>query len=128
MYKKMINQRFIKFVLVGSLNTGSSYLMYLFFLFFLPYNLAYSVSFVASIIISYFLNTYWVFKHPWRWKKLAQFPLAYIVQYLVGLLLLNLLVDYFGMNEKIAPLLIIIFLVPLSYIIIKKIIHGSDSD
>ena len=123
----MINQRLIKFVLVGSFNTGSSYLIYLFLLIFLPYSLAYSISFVTSIIISYFLNTYWVFKQPWRWKKLAQFPMVYLVQYLVGLLLLNLMIDYLGVSEKIAPLLIIISLIPLTYILTKRIIKGRDS-
>lgn len=123
----MLSKRIIRFVVVGSFNTGSSYLIYLFFLIFLPFSFAYSLSFITSIIISYFLNTYWVFKQPWRWKKLAQFPLIYLVQYFAGLLLLNLMIEYFGINEKIAPLLIIMLLFPLTYILTKRLIHVRDS-
>lgn len=123
----MISPRLIKFIFIGSLNTGLSYLIYLIFLIFLPYSIAYSLSFVTSILISYFLNTYLVFNQPWCWKKLAQFPLVYLVQYSVGLLFLSLMIEYLDINEKLAPLLTIILLIPLTYILTKRIINGRDS-
>jgi len=119
----MTNQRIIKFIIVGGLNTGAAYLFYLFFLIFSPYILAYSLSFILSTFISYFLYTYWVFKRSWSWKKLIQFPFVYLVQYFVGLLFLSLLIEYFTINDKLAPILVMILLVPLTYFLTKKIIH-----
>ena len=123
----MISQRLIKFIFVGGLNTGFAYLIYLIFLIFLPYIYAYTLSYFTSIFVSYFLNTYWVFKRPWSWKKLAQFPLVYFVQYFVGLLVLSILIEYFTISEKVAPLFVMILLIPLTYFLTKTIINGRNS-
>jgi putative flippase GtrA len=123
----MISQRMIKFIFVGGLNTGVAYLIYLILLIFLPYIYAYTLSYFISIFVSYFLNTYWVFKQPWSWKKLAQFPLVYLVQYFVGLLLLSILIEYFTISEKVAPLFVMILLIPLTYFLTRTIINGRDS-
>jgi len=46
----------------------------------LAYQLAYSVSFA----LGYTFNSLIVFRKPWAWGKLQQFPAVYVVQYVIG--------------------------------------------
>lgn len=111
-----------RFVMAGGINTIFSYAIYLLLLLITSYVTAYSISFVVGIMAGYTLNTLFVFKQPWTIKKLFQYPLVYIAQYLVGIVLLSILVDYLSINERLAPLVNVILLLPLTFILSKKII------
>jgi len=111
-----------RFVIAGGINTVFSYAVYLLLLSIASYVTAYSISFVVGIVSGYALNTLLVFKQPWSLKKLFQYPLVYLAQYLVGIVLLSILVDYLNINEKLAPLIIVVLLLPLTFVLSKKII------
>ncbi len=111
-----------RFVMVGGINTILSYAIYLLLLSIASYITAYSISFVVGIVSGYALNTLLVFKQPWSLKKLFQYPLVYLAQYLVGIVLLSILVDYLNINERLAPLIIVVLLLPLTFVLSKKII------
>ena len=50
-------------------------------------------SFAVGIMLGYAINTWFVFRVPWNWKKMVAYPLVYLIQYVVGLLLLSLVVE-----------------------------------
>ncbi|MDD5180281.1 MAG: GtrA family protein [Gallionellaceae bacterium] len=111
-----------RFVVAGGINTIFSYVLYLLLLPITAYVIAYSISFIAGVVSGYTLNTLLVFKQPWTLKKLFQYPLVYIAQYLVGIVLLSILVGYLNINERLAPLVNVVLLLPLTFILSKKII------
>lgn len=124
--QKLIYTESFRYVLAGGLNTFITYVFYLLLLFFASYEIAYSVAFAVGIVTSYTLNTLFVFRQPWTWRKLFQFPIVNLVQYALGLFLLAVFVDVFHIDEKIAPLISVVLLMPLTFLLSKIIVkHGA---
>ncbi len=119
---KLADPEFLKFVLVGLANTGLTYLLYAALAIVLPYTLAYSITYVLGIVFSYLVNSLFVFKERLSFAKAFQFPLVYLVQYLVNVLLLKLLVELLGVHKLIAPVLIIAVTIPITFFLSRKII------
>ena len=80
-------REFARFVLVGGANTVVTYGLYLLFLRLVSYPKAYTASYVADILISYYLNAQFVFKERLRLGRTLQFPMVYLVQYVTGIAL-----------------------------------------
>jgi putative flippase GtrA len=112
-----IRAPFIRFLLSGGLNTAATYLLYLLLLYFLPYSISYTVSFIAGIVIAYFLNRLFVFRNSAGWRTVTLFPLVYLIQYLAGLGIVLIWVEVFGWSAFFAPLAAIIFTIPLTFIL-----------
>ncbi|WP_232278715.1 GtrA family protein [Paenibacillus sp. 481] len=123
---KFLSKEFLKFVVVGIVNTASTYLIYLLLLSVLSYTLSYTVSYVCGIFISYVLNTYYVFKEKLNYKKMIQYPLVYVVQYVLNAIMLYLLIDYLGLEKEYAPLIVIILSIPITFILSRLIIKKND--
>ena len=112
---------FPRFVVAGAINTGATYLLYLLLLQVSPYGVAYSLSFVAGILIGYLLNSLWVFKRGLETRTATTYPLAYLLNYLLGIGLLWVLVDVTGLPASVAPLLVMLVSVPLMYVVTKTL-------
>ncbi|MBF0495323.1 MAG: GtrA family protein [Deltaproteobacteria bacterium] len=121
---KFISRELIRFILVGGLNTAITYGIYLLLLLALAYPLAYSGSYVLGIFISYYLNTKFVFKQKPTITKALQFPLVYVVQYLLGVALLYVLVTVWHMDQRLAPVVIVLLTIPVTFLLSRVIIKG----
>jgi putative flippase GtrA len=117
-------QEFLFFIIVGAINTALGYVLYLLFLLFLPYTVAYSVTYVLGIFISYYLNSRFVFRLPFSLSKALRFPIVYLVQYGLGVLLLRTLVEIFSIDRAIAPILVIIVTIPVTFILSRLVLRG----
>ncbi|MWJ33253.1 GtrA family protein [Saccharibacillus sp. WB 17] len=122
MWTKLTNKEFLRFLISGGLNTLATYIIYLILLNFLDYRVAYTISYVCGIFISYGLNVKFVFKTNVTFKSFIQFPIVYLVQYAINLLLLYVLVDYLYISEIIVPIISVIVTIPLSFLLSKFII------
>lgn len=116
-------QRWLRFVVGGGINTGFTYLVYLGMNFFLSYQVSYFIAYATGIIFSYWFNARIVFRVPLSWTGLFSYPIAYVVQYLVSAFFLGRLVEFFRINELIAPLIATIALIPMSYLISKFLLE-----
>lgn len=125
---KFINPEFNKFIFFGVANTVLGYVIYVILVFFLAYPVAYTIAYVSGIFISYYLNSRFVFKREMRLTKAMQYPVVYIVQYVLGISLLYLLVELCRINKVIAPVLIIIVTVPVTFLLSRFIIKGRVDD
>jgi putative flippase GtrA len=114
--------QFRRFLVAGALNTVASYITYLWMLLHMRYEFAYTLSTALAILCSYALNTYFVFRTSWCWRKLVQFPSVYFVQYVTGLAAMWVLVDGFGVDDRIAPWFVIAAQVPLTYVLSRRIL------
>lgn len=119
-----IHGEFLRFLLVGGIQTGLSYGIFLLLNAFLPYPIAYSIAYGCGIVLSYFLNVHFVFRQPVSLASFLKFPLVYVVQYLLGLTLLWLFVDRLGLPPSWAMLGVIAITVPVTFLtsrfILKK--------
>ncbi len=120
---KYINAEFLRFLLSGSGNTLVTYLIYLLLLNYVSYGLAYSLTYLIGIYLSYYLNCRLVFNEPPRWSSAIQYPFVYLLQYFIGIILLSVLVQNKILDEVIAPLAVIIITLPATFILSRWIIR-----
>lgn len=116
-------QSFLRFVIVGFINTFNYYVIYLSLIYFhIPYMGSHSVAFGLSMIGSFYLNCYFTYRTKPTLKKFFQFPLTYVVNYLVTTSSLFIIVDLLQMNKFIAPLISMVLPIPFTYLVSKWIL------
>jgi putative flippase GtrA len=84
--------------------------------------LAYTIAYVAGIALSYVLNTWYVFRVRRDLRGLALFPLVYLAQYLIGMLVLSLAVNSFGVPAKFALLISIAITIPMTFLLSRLVL------
>ena len=119
----LLHSEFLRFLIAGSLNTIISYIVYLLLLYYLPYLLAYSMAYAIGLLFSFYLNAKFVFKVPVKFKKILFYPSIYLVQYLLGLLILYIAVNFFQISEKLSLLISIFITIPITFILNRIIMH-----
>jgi len=117
-----MNKEIIRFLFVGGFNTIATYGIYLMLLLFFSYNISYSISYISGIVISFLLNGKYVFKVKLTLAKAIKYPIVYIVQYIINVGMLNLLVKNNMVNEIVAPILVIVVSLPVTFILSKNIL------
>lgn len=116
----LVKREFTKFLVVGVTNTVLAYSVYIVFNLFLSYTMAYSVAYFAGFISSYFLNSKWVFQTDVSWKKFFTYPLVYLVQFILSLVVLRMLVERFHVSEELSPLIVIVISIPVTFVQIGR--------
>lgn len=104
-----------KFIFVGMINTIVAYMLFIAFLTMMHYQLAYTLSYLCSIGVSYVLNSKVVFNVAMSFKSFLQFPLVYGVQYLFGLSILYLLNRYTTVSNHLGMLIVVVLSIPLTF-------------
>jgi putative flippase GtrA len=120
----VIRGRIVRFALVGVLNTATYYCLYLLFGLFLPYLAAHVVAFILSMIGSFFLNCYFTFRTKPTWRKFILFPLSNATNFVVTSVGLYVLVQFFGINQRIAPLLAASVAIPITFLVAQLVLAG----
>ena len=120
--RSRVDHSFFRFFLVGGVNTGLTYAIYLFLNLFINYLYAYSAAYVVGIIFSYLLTAGWVFRISLSLVTFFLYPLIYLIQYLVGVFLLDFLVESAGVSESVAPILVIVGTLPITYLLSKALL------
>lgn len=123
-YTKGAYREYGGFLLVGACNTLLTYVLYVFFFIFLSYKLAYSLAYVCGIIISYYLNSRLVFREPISLAKFLQYPIVYVVQYGLGIFILYVCIDILGISAWLAPMVVIVISLPVTFVLSRLIIKG----
>ena len=116
-----LSASFGRFLLSGVFNTVLTYGIYLGLLYFLSYRTSYTLTFILGIALAYLLNRYFVFAIPSKGRRGMLFPAIYLVQYLVGLLMVFLWVEIFKLHVTLAPLASIIVTIPITFVLSKWI-------
>lgn len=109
--EKLIRARltgeFIRFALVGVVNTGVSYLAYVILIEFgIGYQVSNVISYIIGMITSYILNKNWTFgiKERSRIRFLIRFVVVNIAALLVSLGIVSLMVEVMETNVYIGQL------------------------
>jgi putative flippase GtrA len=122
---ELIEIKFFRFLLTGGLNTGITYALYLVLLSVLSYTWAYSISYVCGIIFAFIMSRFFVFKEHQGIKSILFFPLVYVAQYALGILVVWFWVKQLSLPEYLAPLAAIILSLPLTYVLTKLVFIKS---
>ncbi|WP_184573247.1 GtrA family protein [Streptomyces zagrosensis] len=113
--------QFVRFGLVGVVNTGTYYLSYLALLWWFPYLAAHVMAFALSTVGSYFLNVYITYRTRPAWRTFLLFPLTTVANFTITTGGVYVLVDLAGMNSKAAPLIAAAAAVPITFIVSRMI-------
>ena len=124
---RFIKGDFFRFVLVGGINALLTFGIYALLLLIVSYSVAYSIAYIMGILISYYLNTRFVFKSNFSVRKAVKYPMVYLVQYLAGLAALYAMVEIFHINKLIASPLTIMITVPLTFVMSRWVIKDHHS-
>lgn len=124
MLKKFFNIEILRFIIVGVVNTGNYFVLYLLFLHVghLNYIISHILAFLISMVGSFFLNSYFTYRTKPTWKKFIQFPMTYVVNLTVTTFGVYILVDLLKLNETISPLIASFAAIPFTFMISKKIL------
>lgn len=127
MNKKTLLKQATRFVIIGFINTGNYYVLYLFLYMVLHahYMAAHIAAFGISMIGSFFLNSYFTYESKPTLKKFFQFPLTYVVNITVATSALFILTDLMKMNGKITPLLASAIAIPFTFVLSRKILADN---
>lgn len=117
----LAHKQFLRFVFAGLCNTGVTYGLYLALLTVTNYMLAYSVSYVVGIFISYLFNSLFVFNTEPSKRTALRFPLIYLFQYVYGSAFLWLFVRVLGLDKKVAMLFVILSSTLLSFVLLRRL-------
>lgn len=117
----------LRFLLAGALNTAVTYAIYLLALQVLPYRAAYTLAYALGIVLGYALTTWFVFRAAWSWKRMLAYPMVYLLQYGLGVLFLTVLVERQWVSKELAPLLVVVVTLPVTFIASRLLIKGKST-
>ena len=119
-------REFPTFVFFGAVRTVLAYGIYLLLVLFIAYPVAYTVSYASGVFISYYLNARFVFREKLRLSNALQYPVVYLLQYLIGLALLYLLIDVAQLSKLLAPIFVVILTLPCTYLLSGYVIKARS--
>lgn len=118
--KKNIKQ-FLKFGIVGCINTFSSWVFYYPLLFLgINYIVCTTIAYILSSIIGYLLNNKWVFKkNTYDANSVLKYYVVYGSSYLINIFSMKLWVEVLGLSKVIAPILTLFVTIPYNFLFSK---------
>jgi putative flippase GtrA len=113
-----------RYLVAGALNTAASWLVYVGLLQLVSYRVAYTVSFAFGVLLSFLLNSWFVFGVPLLWRRLLPYPAVYLAQYAVGFVVVWLAVEKLGLSAWSGPLVALAFTLPLGFLLTRRVLVG----
>ena len=106
-----------RFLVAGATNTLLTYGLYLLLLGPLGHRLAYALAYAAGIVLAYVLGRGFVFKRHAGWRSVLLTPIIYLLQFCVGLLIVETWITALGLRAELAPLVAIAATLPLTFVL-----------
>ena len=109
----------LRFVISGGLNTLASWGVYALLLEVLPYWVSYTIAYAFGIALAYLLYRTYVFGRKGRPFSPLWVVLIYLLQYLLGMGLVNVWVQVLEQPALWAPLFSVLISLPLTYLLTR---------
>ncbi|WP_155059881.1 GtrA family protein [Streptomyces blattellae] len=116
-----ISGQILVFAVVGVINTGTYYGLYLLLLPHLPYMAAHLLASCLSMIGSFFLNTRFTYRTRPTWRKFLLFPLTNATSFVVTTAGVYVIVDILHAGSRFAPLLASMVAIPATFVVSRTI-------
>jgi len=117
-----VRQELMRFLLVGGLNTALSYAVYLLLLPVASYAIAYTAAYAAALGLSYLLHTAFVFRVRRTLIGALAYPLVYLAQYLVGLIVLDVAIRFLAVPKPLALLVSVAVTIPMTFALVRWVL------
>jgi len=119
--------RLTKFVIGGIVNNVALYPIYIILNYFFDYQFAFLSSYCLGILLTYWINTAYVFESQRSWRTFLVYPSIYIFQYIFSASLLWCFVELLAGSELLGPFFVAIFIVPITFMLNKFVLTSNGS-
>ena len=117
------------FVVVGVINTLNGLLFPWIFSHLLNPNLAYVISYVPSLTISYFLNSIITFKDKdFAFRKYLKFVISYIPNFIIQNISFIVVFNILGMPNIVAIIIASVIGVPVTFLLSKFLVFKETKE
>jgi len=110
---------FIKFVIIGVINTFNGVVFSYIYSNFLNPNIAFIIGYISGLVISYVLNSFITFKSNLNIKKFIKFAISYIPNFIIQNIVVILVFNILGWHKLIAYGLAAAIGVPITFVLMK---------
>lgn len=122
------NKQFITFIVIGGINTISSALFSSVYSMILGEVEAFIPGYATGILLSYTLNTTFTFKDSFEVKKLIQFAISTIPNFLIQLITVYIGVNLLHINNIICYGIAAVIGVPITFAILKLFVYRNKEE
>jgi putative flippase GtrA len=119
--------QFLRFLIVGSINTALGCALYLLFALKLSHTLAYLLTFIIVTSLTGLLHAQVTFLVPPKRRSWALTVLAYSLVYVVNATVLEIIVRGYGVDKFIAILGVAATSVPVTFLVMRQIFVGHPN-
>jgi len=113
----------VRFVLVGTLNTVATYLLYLILLFLgLNYRTSYFFAFLLAVVITTWMNYRYTFNGSFKISNALIYIAYYCLYFGCCIIIVDTLIMHVNISEIVAPILTMIIVLYPNYFLSKKLI------
>ena len=116
-----LSPMFGRFVAIGFINGFNGIAFSYIFSFVLPVNISFIIGYLISICISYFLNSYFVFKRKFTVERFLKFCISYIPNFIIQNICVLIMYNWLRWHEIVAFTLAAFIAVPVTYVILTLV-------
>jgi putative flippase GtrA len=118
MDKKETLGELIRFGIVGTTAAAIHYGVYWVLQHWMNVNVAYTIGYIVSFLVNYYLSARFTFKEKTSTKNGLGFGLAHLTNYLLHIVLFNFFL-WIGLSREIAPLAVLAIAVPTNFVLVR---------
>lgn len=109
--------QFMRFGIVGTISSAIHYGVYCLVLLAANPTLSFTAGYAVGFVCNYFLTTFFTFRSKPSSRNAVGFGFSHLLNYLLEVGLLNLFL-WIGFGEFLAPILVLIVVVPINFLIL----------
>lgn len=110
----------LRFGIVGVVATGLHYGIYLLLLAWMNESLAYTIGYVVSFVMNYYLTAHFTFRKKSSVRNGIGFIGSHAVNYVLHIVLLNVFIGI-GISERLAPIPVYCIAVPVNFMLVRLV-------
>jgi putative flippase GtrA len=118
MEKKETFCELIRFAIVGTTAAALHYGIYWVLQHWINVNVAYTIGYVLSFLVNYYLSAHFTFKAKTSAKNGNGFGGAHLVNYLLHIVLFNFFL-WIGLSRELAPIAVLAIAVPANFVMVR---------
>lgn len=123
-FSHAIDATFIRFVLIGLLNTAFGVGLYCLFVYWgIPYRVAVLLSTILGVLFNFKTIGTFVFKNT-KNRLIFKFVAAYVIVYFINIGLIHLLLELSNLNEYIAGIIVTPIVAIASFVLQKRFVFN----
>ena len=118
MEKKETFGELVRFAIVGTTAAALHYGIYWVLQHWINVNIAYTIGYLLSFLVNYYLSAHFTFKAKTSAKNGIGFGGAHLVNYLLHFVLFNFFL-WIGLSRELAPIAVLAIAVPANFVMVR---------